>query len=215
MSIGTRHLFARCSLALSLAAAATAQAQAPSAGAVDSAESKLWKLSITPYLWAAGLDGDTAADNVGTQIDTDYRFLSLDNLDFTLGVGVEAQKERWTALLDALHVSFSDASEGPSIAADAELSGGFVEASAAHRTARVDGLELVIGVRYVTLESEVRLTPGPSARRARGLARSAGGRALHARIQRSLVRNGTRRRRRVRDLIRARHEPRRPSWAIG
>jgi hypothetical protein len=163
MSFGTLHVARRCSLALAVVAAATAQAQTPSADDAESAGSQPWAVSITPYLWAAGLDGDTAADDVGSEIDTDYRFLSLDNLDFTLGLGVEAQKGRWTTLLDALHVSFSDASERTSIAADAELSGGFVEASAAHRTSRIEGLELVVGVRYVSLESEVHLTPGPSA----------------------------------------------------
>ena len=56
-----------------------------------------------------GIDGDTAANGVGAEIDTDYRFLSLDNLDFALALGVEARKGRWAALFDAMRVDFSDA----------------------------------------------------------------------------------------------------------
>ena len=162
-SIGAMRFFYRWPLALWLAAAATANAQAPGTENPASAGTQKWAFSITPYLWAAGLDGDTGADGVGAEIDTGYRFFSLDNLDFALALGVEAQKGRWTALLDAMHVDFSDASESSPIAVDAQVSGGFVETSAAYRAGRVAGLELVVGARYVELESAVRLTPGPSA----------------------------------------------------
>ena len=160
------HFVCRCSLAVWLGVAATAHAQAPSDA--ESASAQKWAFSITPYLWAAGIDGDTAAAGVGSEIDTDYRFLSLDNLDFALALGAEARKGRWAALFDTMRVDFSDASDSGSIAAEAELSGGFLEASAALRAARVEGLEVVFGARYVELESTVRLTPGPSAQAQEG-----------------------------------------------
>ncbi|HVJ29620.1 MAG TPA: hypothetical protein VNA66_04865, partial [Gammaproteobacteria bacterium] len=78
---------------LSLAFGIPAAANAQGAGASDR-----WAVEITPYLWAAGLDGNTAADGTGSEIDTDYKFFSLDNLDFALGTSVEARKGRWAML---------------------------------------------------------------------------------------------------------------------
>ena len=53
----------------------------PAAASAQAATDR-WTIELTPYLWAAGLDGDTAADGTGSEIDTDYEFFSLDNLDF-------------------------------------------------------------------------------------------------------------------------------------
>jgi hypothetical protein len=140
------------------AAASAANAQAPSDGEAASR----WR--ITPYLWAAGLDGDTAADGGGTEIDTGYSFLSLDNLDGVVAMAAEANVGRWRVLLDGLYLQFSDAfAASPLATPEAELAGGFVETSAAYPAARIPGLELVFGMRYVALESTVRVTSGAAA----------------------------------------------------
>ena len=149
------NFLCRCTFAAALCAASTAGAQVP--------DSSGWSFTITPYLWAAGLDGNTAADGVGSEIDTGYSFLSLDNLDLTLAAAVEARKGRWAVLLDALYVDFSDDVDRPGVSAAADLSGGFVETSAAYPAVHVRGLDVVFGMRYVALESKVQLTPGPSA----------------------------------------------------
>jgi hypothetical protein len=143
----------RCALVAALAPCFAANAQ-------ESGPPSPWSFTITPYLWAAGLDGDTAADDVGSEIDTGYKFFSLDNLDWTLGTAFEAQKGRWTLLVDGLYVKFSDEFDPPVFASSAaELSGGFLETSAAVPAARIPGLDVVFGMRYVALESTVQLTP--------------------------------------------------------
>jgi hypothetical protein len=143
----------RCAFIVSLGAGFAARAQ-------EEAPSPPWSFTLTPYLWAAGLDGNTSADDVGTEIDTGYKFFSLENLDWTLGTAFEAQKGRWTLLVDGLYVRFSDEFDPPVFAdSAAEISGGFLETSAAVPAARVPGLEVVFGMRYVTLESTVQLTP--------------------------------------------------------
>jgi opacity protein-like surface antigen len=145
----------RCTLAMALVASTGAVAQAP-----DDGDPSRWSFTITPYLWAAGLDGSTAADGVESEIDTGYSFFSLDNLDFALATGVEARKGRWTVLLDGLYVEFSDALDAPALSSTrAEVSGGYLETSAAYPAARIEGLDVVFGVRYVALESTVQLTP--------------------------------------------------------
>ena len=150
----------RFAFAAALAASFAADVQAQGDG--RDAGSSRWSFTITPYLWAAGLDGNTAAGGVESEIDTGYRFLSLDNLDLTLAANLEARKGRWTVLLDGLYVEFSDAFDRPAVDADAEVSGRIFESSAAYPAARVEGLELVFGMRYVALDSEVQLTPGPA-----------------------------------------------------
>ena len=153
---------ARCRFALAAALlAGSAGAQAQDDRDAGSAGSSPWSVTITPYLWAAGLDGNTTASGVGSEIDTGYRFLSLENLELTLAANLEARKGRWTVVLDGLYVEFSDAFDRPIVDADAELSGRIFESSAAYPAARVEGLELVFGMRYVALDSTVQLTPGP------------------------------------------------------
>jgi len=148
------NLVCRCAFAAALVACSAAGAQESEATA------ERWSFTITPYLWAAGFDGNTAANGVGSEIDTDYSFFSLENLDWTLGTAFEAQKGRWTVLIDGLYVEFSDAFDAPAFASTAaEVSGGYLETSAAVPTAKVAGLEVVFGMRYVALESDVRLTP--------------------------------------------------------
>jgi opacity protein-like surface antigen len=146
------NLICRCALIASLASSFAANAQ--------QVASQSWSYEVTPYLWAAGLDGDTAADGAGSEIDTGYRFFSLDNLDWTLGTAFEAQKGRWSLLADGLYVEFSDEFDPPAFASTtAEVSGGFLETSAAISTVSVPGLDVVFGMRYVALNSTVQLTP--------------------------------------------------------
>ena len=76
MSTSLRHAHCRAAfsaLTLGISSAANAQ-DAGAAGASDR-----WVVELTPYLWAAGLDGNTAANGTGSEIDTDYKFFSLDN----------------------------------------------------------------------------------------------------------------------------------------
>ena len=103
-----------------------------------------WSVEVTPYLWVAGLDGDTAAHGAGSEIDTDYEFFSLDNLDFALGTAVEAHRGRWGMLYDAMYVEFSDAFER-SPSSEVAVAGGFVEAAGSLTAANGRPLELVFG----------------------------------------------------------------------
>ncbi len=140
-----------------LAIPAAANAQGAGAAAPDR-----WTVELTPYLWAAGLDGNTAADGTGSEIDTDYKFFSLDNLDFALGTSVEARKGRWGMLGDAMYVEFSDEFER-SPGSEVEVSGGFVETVGSMMATNGRPLELLFGLRYVALKATVDVAPVPRA----------------------------------------------------
>lgn len=121
-----------------------------------------WTVELTPYLWAAGLDGNTAADDTGSEIDTDYKFFSLDNLDFALGTAVEARKGRWGVLGDAMYVEFSDEFDrAPS--SEVELSGGVFDLVGSMAASNGRPLDLLFGLRYVALKTTVDLPPVPRA----------------------------------------------------
>jgi hypothetical protein len=157
---GARKQAGLLALALGFPLVASAQA-AVGERAVARAPAQ-WSVEITPYLWAAGLDGDTAAEGAGSEIDTDYRFFSLENLDFALGTAVEARKGRWGMLYDAMYVEFSDAFER-SPASEVEVSGGFLEAVGSLTASNDRPLELLFGLRYVALEVTVDVAPVPRA----------------------------------------------------
>lgn len=135
---------ASVALAFGLAAAASAQDR--------------WTVELTPYLWAAGLDGNTAADGTGSEIDTDYELFSLDNLDFALGTALDARKGRWGMLYDAMYVEFSD-EFARSPAREVEVSGGFVETIGSLAAENGRPLDLLFGLRYVALKSTVDVAP--------------------------------------------------------
>lgn len=139
-----------------LAAPAAVHAQA------GDGTSQRWVVELTPYLWAAGIDGDTAADGAGSEIDSDYTFFSLDNLDFALGTAVEAHKGRWGMLYDAMYVEFSDAFER-GLGSEVEVSGGFVETIGSVAATNGRPLALLFGLRYVALKSTVDIAPLPLA----------------------------------------------------
>ena len=151
----THRLAGSFAFVLAIPAAATAQG----AGV---ATPDRWTVELTPYLWAAGLDGSTAAEGTGSEIDTDYKFFSLDNLDFALGTSVEAHKGRWGMLGDAMYVEFSDAFER-SPGSEVEVSGGFVETVGSMMATNGRPLELLFGLRYVALKATVDVAPAPRA----------------------------------------------------
>jgi hypothetical protein len=145
-------------LVLGVASAANAQSDvATGAGLSDR-----WSVELTPYLWAAGLDGNTAADGVGSEIDTDYSFFSLDNLDFALGTALEARKGRWGMLYDAMYVEFSDAFDRAP-GSEVEVSGGVFDAIGSMTASNGRPLGLLFGVRYVALKATVDVAPIPRA----------------------------------------------------
>lgn len=119
---------------------------------------------ITPYLWGAGLTGNTAAEGVGTPVDTDYSFFALDNLEAVASMVFSAQSERWGLELDGLYLRYGDEFSNQLLDTDVTLSGGFFEAAGSYRLQPDSPWEVLAGARYVAVDVELDLTPGPAAR---------------------------------------------------
>ncbi len=127
---------------------------APAALAQDA-----WAFRLTPYLWAMGIDGDIHIRNRDFQASSDFADI-VDNMDIGGSAIFEANKGHWVnfAQLDYLSISSGDIDLRNS-AADAELkSSSFLGAVATgyrFRTGERSTMDLLVGVRYASLEPEI------------------------------------------------------------
>jgi hypothetical protein len=112
-----------------------------------------WQMTLAPYLWAAGLDGDVARGPVGTTVDVGFDDI-FDNLEGGALFHFEAESSQWLVLADLVYLSIGQTTERPAaeVGVDqliAELAGGY----------RVnERFELLLGARYTDIEAEVQLT---------------------------------------------------------
>jgi len=121
-----------------------------------------WQFTITPYLWIASIKGNTAADGVDGGIDTDYVFLSLDNLEGAFFIGASAGKDRWTLQSDFVYLNFNDNFTLGPVDTEVDLKGDIIELSAAYALQSIAHTEFIFGVRRVSLALDISLTPGPA-----------------------------------------------------
>ena len=120
-----------------------------------------WQFKITPYLWIATIKGSTDSDGSDIDFDTDYRFLTLDNLSGAFFIAASASKGRWTWQTDLVYLNFSDdITQGP-IDTGIDLKGGVIELSAGYKLQRFEHTEILFGARQVLLDVDINLTPGP------------------------------------------------------
>lgn len=123
-----------------------------------------WSYEITPYLWAAGIDGNFAIGGVSSPVNNDYELFVLENVDAVASVAIEAKRNRWSILFDAFYVKFSDDFDNRLFTTYFSTDGGFVEGAVSYQLEPNNPLELLGGLRYITADVELDLTPGPSAK---------------------------------------------------
>jgi hypothetical protein len=120
-----------------------------------------WQFKITPYLWIATIKGNTDSDGSDIDFDTDYRFLTLDNLDGAFFIAASASKGRWTWQTDLVYLNFNDNIAIGPIDTGIDLKGDIIELSAAYKLQSFEHAEILFGARRVSLELDISLTPGP------------------------------------------------------
>ena len=127
----------------------------------EDVESEQWEFEFTPYIWAAGLDGDVSAGGVSSPINNDFNFLVLENLDLAGSATFEARKQNWALLLDGLYTRYSDDFSNPTFNTKLVDKSGFFEAAISYRFEKLKFLEVIAGARYVFVNLDISLTPGP------------------------------------------------------
>jgi opacity protein-like surface antigen len=124
-------------------------------------ETDKWQFKISPYLWVASIQGSTGAEGIDSGIDTDYNFLSLDNLEGAFFIAASASKGRWTIQTDVVFLKFADEGDFDPFTANIDLDGHILELSGAYRPGGFEYTEVIFGLREVALNLDVGLTPGP------------------------------------------------------
>jgi hypothetical protein len=111
------------------------------------ANAQEWDWSLTPYLWAAGIDGDTGIGPVQADLSVDFSDI-VDVLDGAALVHVEAMKDDQGYFGDLVYLSL----EADHDRAGTELDTTIVELGYLRRTSAV-GIEF--GIRYWDFDLEI------------------------------------------------------------
>ena len=125
-------------------------------------EAESWQFTITPYLWVATIKGGTGTAGGDSGVDIDYNFLALDNLAGAFFIAASASKGQWTFQTDVVYLNFADNITLGPLETEIDLKGGILELSAGYRPQSFEHTELLFGVRRVSVDLAVSLTPGPS-----------------------------------------------------
>jgi hypothetical protein len=125
------------------------------------ASAQEWDWSVTPYLWAAGIDGDVGLGPIQTDVSVDFSDL-VDVLAGAALVHVEAQRDDHGFFGDLVYLALESDPEEASVGGrvEAEFDATIVELGYLRQTSRV-GLEL--GVRYWDFELTLQPTTLPTA----------------------------------------------------
>ena len=141
-------------------------------------EPKVWQFSATPYFWTAGMDGESTAKGTTTDIDVGFDDI-IDNFDV---VAVPVHLEGWHApsgwgfVTDFNYLSLDGTfpTPDPTVTVNVQLDQLLFEAAVGYRLIDPDRVEpdtalsdsalgLVVygGLRYMSLDLDIDLNPGP------------------------------------------------------
>jgi hypothetical protein len=124
-------------------------------------ESDRWQLSVTPYIWMTGMNGDVKVRGAEAEIDVGFDDI-WDALDFAGQVHIEAQKGRWGLLLDPTYMALSADKELNVADAEMEIDIWIVEFGGFYRIMDSPGfkgrpmsLDVLAGGRYWDMETQL------------------------------------------------------------
>ena len=127
----------------------------PSAGA--STQGNSWEFAAEVYLWGASIGGETAS---GSDVKIDFGDL-LDNLEMAFMGAFKARKNNWSFVADVIYLDVKGEGSVDNIGASVELRGWVVTPDVGYTVLNGDRghLDLHVGLRYLYLESDIRLGP--------------------------------------------------------
>jgi len=117
-----------------------------------------WRFHLAPYLWAAGLNGNTQVGPVNSEVDASFGDL-VSLLDIGGMVHFEANNPQWGLFADAMYIKLSDEKNLPRGTLSGEAKTSIFEGGVSYRfTPTVEGL---LGLRYQKYKLGLTL-PGPA-----------------------------------------------------
>jgi opacity protein-like surface antigen len=130
----------------------------------SSGDRNQWSFEVTPYLWAAGLQGDVEVRNRKASVDPSFSDL-LKDLDFGVMTAAEIRYGRWGFLFDGMYMRLSKDGDtpGPLFAGvDVVSKTGIIAGSFMYRPVWLDRftLDILAGARAWILDTELEFKPG-------------------------------------------------------
>lgn len=157
-----RHFHRPANGVLAASLAALAGLAAPAVAETPSSE---WRYELTPYLWAARMNGDMKIGRLpNTSVDMKFTDV-LSTLDFGFMGSFEARKGRIGLLVDGMYMRNSDSVAasltpgGPGIRADLELRQSLLSAAFLYRIAETQAsLDIIGGLRYNDIDADLKVS---------------------------------------------------------
>jgi hypothetical protein len=131
-------------------------------GVQPQAAADAWRFEITPYLWAASLDGSIGFGSL-PDVEVDASFDDLfENVDFAAATFFTARKGRWSILADVSYVGLDiEETVGAStVEIDSAIYWGALAGGYALDTNPGVGLDLFAGLRYYAVDNDARSSGG-------------------------------------------------------
>lgn len=130
-----------------------------------------WDVTLTPYLWAAGIDGDVDVGPVSADISADFDDIR-DNLDAGGSLLIEANNGRWInwAAVDYLALENDDV-DVRSVNAKVESDVLFLAVGTGYRfpTSGRSTLDVLVGLRYLAMDNKINVRDGRRAQNDRSV----------------------------------------------
>lgn len=118
-------------------------------------------IELTPYVWAAGLSSNTRIGATESDSEMDIGDI-LDALDGAIMLHLEVRGPKFGSFYDVMYISLSDDGDKGPLNIEVEVKQAIVEAGgmySVHRENRT--VDFLLGARYVHLDLELDIIPGP------------------------------------------------------
>lgn len=118
----------------------------------QAASADKWQYEITPYLWAAGMDGDIGPPGRTTSVDVSFSDY-IETIDGALAFVFEARSDKWSYGVDLMWVKLQEDLDLPVTTIDAEVEQTLFEGWVGYRPDTWRELRVVGGVRYTDVDT--------------------------------------------------------------
>ncbi|HET7203247.1 MAG TPA: TonB-dependent receptor, partial [Steroidobacteraceae bacterium] len=119
-----------------------------------------WQHELAPYVWGAGMSGQTGVGDVVGDVDMSFGDI-LEDLELAFMGVYRATKDRFSVTADVVFMGLGSTERGPGgvLKADIDMDQTALEVDGGYQV--MDRLTLLAGLRYIDLQVDTRIT-GPS-----------------------------------------------------
>jgi len=118
-----------------------------------------WKHEFAPYLWGSAMEGTVGVGDVVADAQLSFSDI-LDNLEFGFMGAYRASRDRYSISVDAIYMGLGATEKGPGGVLKADIDVDQIGLEADFGYALSERLTLLAGLRYVSLDADLKVT-GP------------------------------------------------------